>query len=102
VIDSFSRTHLLLILGMSVVTYGTKIGGFWLLNRISIGEQGRAGLRALPGAILVSIVGVELLKGGPAEWAASVVVLAVAAKTDSIAASLAGGVVAVVAFRAVV
>lgn len=100
-LEGLSRAHLLLILGMSVVTYGTKIGGFWLLNRISIGERTRAGLRALPGAILVSIVGVELLKGGPAEWAASLVVLVVAAKTDSIAAALVGGVLAVVAFRAV-
>lgn len=93
--------HLLLILGMSVVTYGTKIGGFWLLNRVGLSERARAGLRALPGAILISIVGVELLNGGPAEWGASLVVLALAAKTDSITAALVGGVVAVVAFRTV-
>lgn len=101
-LEGLSRTHLLLILGMAVVTYGTKTGGFWLLNRVSIGSRARAGLRALPGAVLVSIVGVELLQGGPAEWAASLVVLIVAAKTDSITASLVGGVVAVVAFRMVV
>lgn len=89
------------ILAMTVVTALTKIGGFWLLRRIEVSERLEAGLAVLPGAIVIAILGPELVTGGPAEWGAAAVVVGVMWRTESILLSLCGGVGAVVLFRAV-
>ncbi len=88
------------VLAMAVVTAVTKVGGFWLLSRFEVSERLEAGLSVLPGAIVIAILGPELAAGGPAEWGAAGVVLAIMWRTESILLSLCGGVGAVVAFRA--
>lgn len=90
---------LVVIAAMSAVTYVTKAGGFWALDRIEIDGRLEAGLEALPGAIVLSIVSVELLRGGPAEWAAAAVVALLVRKTDSILLGLVGGTGVVLAVR---
>jgi len=88
-----------IILAMSLVTYVTKAGGLWLLNRIGISERLEAGLEILPGAIIVSILAPELADGGPAEFGAAGVVLLVAWRTDNVLLALGSGVGAVLVFR---
>jgi len=88
------------ILAMALVTALTKVGGFWLLRRIDVGERLEAGLSVLPGAIVISILGPELAAGGPAEWGAAAVVVAVMWRAESILLSLCGGIGAVILFRA--
>ncbi|WP_293027187.1 AzlD family protein [Natronococcus sp.] len=90
------------VLAMAVVTYATKTGGLWLLNRIETSERLEAALSVLPGAIVIAVLGPELAAGGPAEWGAGVVVVAVMWRTESILLALCAGVVSVVALRAVV
>lgn len=90
------------VLAMAAVTYATKTGGLWLLNRIETSERLEAGLSVLPGAIVIAVLGPELAAGGPAEWGAGVVVVAVMWRTESILLALCTGVVSVVALRAVV
>ncbi|WP_226040581.1 AzlD domain-containing protein [Natrinema sp. DC36] len=90
------------ILAMALVTALTKVGGFWLLQRIDVSERLEAGLSVLPGAIVIAILGPELAAGGPAEWGAAGVVLLVMWRTESILLSLCGGVGAVVLLRALI
>ncbi|WP_226021591.1 AzlD family protein [Halomicrobium salinisoli] len=95
------RPPVVLVVGaMAVATYLTKVGGLWLLSRVEVGDRVRAGLEVLPGAIVVAVLGPRLAEGGPPEWAAAAVVAVVARRTGNILLSLAVGVGAVVAFRA--
>lgn len=90
------------VLAMATATYATKAGGLWLLSRVDLSERATAGLEAVPGAIVVSILGPELLHAGPAEWGASAVAVAVAWRTDSLALALVAGVAAVLSLRGLV
>lgn len=91
--------HVAVILGMAAVTYATKAGGLWVLNRVDPSETTRAGLEALPGGIIVAILAPRLLSGGLPEWAGALVVVAVAHRTDSVLVSLGVGVAVVLLLR---
>jgi uncharacterized membrane protein len=90
---------LAVVAGMCVLTYATKAGGLWLLGRIDLSERARAGLTVLPGGIVVAIVAPRLAAGGPAEWAAAALVVAVAHRTDNMLLALVVGVGAVLLLR---
>jgi len=89
------------ILALAVATFATKVGGLWVLSRIEVSDRVEAGLSLLPGAIVVSILGPELVEGGPAEWSAAALVLVVAWKTENVLLAIVVGAGAVVAFRGV-
>lgn len=99
---SLSPVAVGVILAMAVVTYLTKTGGLWLVNRIEMSERLEAGLSVLPGAIVIAVLGPELAAGGPAEWGAAALVLAVMWRTESILLALCAGVVGVVVLRGIV
>ena len=80
------------VFGMSIVTYVTKAGGFWLLEKLELPDPVRNALDALPGGVIVAILSVRLSNGGPPEWAAGLVVLAVARRTDSVLLAMTSGV----------
>lgn len=61
------------IAGMAVVTWITRIGGFWLMRLVPEGGMVRRGLDHLPGALVVSILSPIALEGG---WAPTLAVLA--------------------------
>ena len=88
------------ILAMTVVTVITKVGGIWLVRRVELSERLQAGLDVLPGAIVIAVLGPELASGGPAEWGAAALVVAVMWRTESILLALLAGVVGVVSLRA--
>jgi uncharacterized membrane protein len=70
---------LLTILGMAAMAYATRAGGFWLMGRVTPTPRVEAWLRALPGAVLISIVAPLVLNGGLVEkLGALVTVLATA------------------------
>jgi uncharacterized membrane protein len=94
-----TETALGVVLTMSAVTYATKAGGFWLLDRIDLPASGRDALDALPGGIVVAFLAVRLSNGGPSEWLAAVAVLAVARRTGSVLAAMIAGVGTLVALR---
>ncbi|WP_436347340.1 AzlD family protein [Natronorubrum sp. FCH18a] len=99
---SFDPLVVGVILAMTVVTVVAKVGGIWLVRRFEVSERLEAGLDVLPGAIVIAVLGPELAAGGPAEWGAAAAVLAVMWRTENILLALCTGVLAVVAFRAVV
>jgi len=87
------------VVAMAAVTYATKAGGLWLLGGVDLPERARAGLEAAPGAIVVAILGPELVHAGPPEWGAGAAAVVVAWRTDSLALALATGVLAVLTLR---
>lgn len=91
-VGEVSLTALGVVFGMSVVTYVTKAGGFWALDRVELSESVRDALDALPGGILVSILVIQLLEGGPNEWIAGIAVLVVAHRTESVLLAMVVGV----------
>ncbi|WP_459193199.1 AzlD family protein [Halosimplex sp. J119] len=89
------------VLAMAFATYLTKASGLWLITHVGISERAEAALEVLPGAIVVAVIGPELAAGGPPEWLAGGVVAIVAWRTENIFLALVAGVGAVVAFRTV-
>jgi uncharacterized membrane protein len=83
----------LTICGMAGVTYLTRAGGFWLVGRVTLSPRVEAGLRALPGAVLVSLVAPTVLTTGVAE--------ALAALAKNLLAAMVVGVIVVWALRTV-
>ena len=94
-----SRAVLAAIAGMAIVTYLTRIGGFWLVDRVDLSERARSFLRYVPGAVLVSLILPELLEGGAPEVGAALVTLVVAVRTGNILYARLAGIGAIVLLR---
>ena len=61
------------ILVMALVTYLTRVGGFWLMRLVPEGGFVRSWLQHLPGAVISAILAPMALEGG---WAAPVAIAA--------------------------
>ena len=94
-----SPLALLTILGMALVTYLTRIGGLWLMSRVTLSGRLKAWLEYLPGTILVAIVAPTVLGAGPAEVGAALATLLVAVRTRNVLLSMLAGIVAVLLLR---
>lgn len=90
---------LLTILGMGAVTYATRIGGFWLLGRITPTKRVEAWMRAIPGAVLVSLIAPALLAAGVVGFVAGGATVLIAALTHRMLPAMVAGVVIVAAAR---
>jgi uncharacterized membrane protein len=89
----------LVIVGLAVATFAIRLSGILLGQRLPQGGAWAHALNALPGCLLVSLVAVALLSGGPKEWAAAVVALAVAIVTKSLPLTMAVGIASIWALR---
>lgn len=65
-------TSLLAIVGMSAVTYATRVAGWLVFRRVTIGPRLRAWLEQLPGALFAALVAPMVVEAGPAGWAGAV------------------------------
>ena len=92
---------LLAILGMGAVTYATRIGGFWLLGRVTPTKRVEAWMRAIPGAVLVSLIAPALLAAGVVGFIAAAATVVIAARTHRLLPALVAGVVIVAVARLV-
>lgn len=59
------------ILVMALVTYLTRVGGFWLMGLVPEGGFVRRWLHHLPGAVVIAILAPMALEGG---WAATLAI----------------------------
>lgn len=91
---------LLTIALMALATYATRVGGLWLMSRLTLSDRMEAWLGYIPGAILVSIVAPTVLASGIAEALAALAVVLVALRSGSMPIAMATGVGAVLALRA--
>jgi uncharacterized membrane protein len=87
------------ILGMAVVTYLTRIGGLWVMNRVRITPRIGSWLKALPGTILISIVAPSLTTTGIAEPLSGLITGLVAWKSRNLVLSMVVGIASVWSLR---
>jgi uncharacterized membrane protein len=88
------------IVAMAVVTYATRIAGFFIGERMMLRGRARAGFDAIPPAVLVAVIAPTALATGWPETAAAAVTILAATRLPLLA-TIAAGVLAVVALRAV-
>jgi uncharacterized membrane protein len=84
---------------MALVTYVTRVSGYFLIGHVALSPRLEAGLRAIPGAVLISIVAPAVLTAGPAEALASLATVLVAARARNLLAAMAAGILVVWALR---
>ncbi len=68
--ETLSLASLLAIAGMALMTYVMRVGGFWLMGRVTLTGRTRRMLEALPGSVVAAIVLPVMASGGPAAFLA--------------------------------
>ena len=58
---------LVTFLGMMAVTYAARIGGYLLVRRVALRGRFKAGLEAVPVAVLTAIIAPSVFAAGPAD-----------------------------------
>ena len=82
------------ILALTVGTFVIRLSGVLIGQQLLKDGAWARGLRALPGCLIISLVAVSLLSGGPREWS-GVVATVVAAVTKSLPTTMASGIAAI-------
>ena len=90
---------LITILGMALVTYATRAGGFWLMGLVRPSPRVEAWLRQIPGAVLVAIIAPTVLASSLAETLAALASALVALRTKNVLVAMVVGVGAVWVLR---
>jgi uncharacterized membrane protein len=85
----------LVIGGLMTATFAIRLSGILLGQRIPRDGRWPRALNALPGCLLVSLVLVQVLSGGPREWIAAVVALAAAILTKNLPLTMAVGIASI-------
>ena len=86
---------LLAILGMALVTYACRAGGYAVLRAVRPPPVVEAMLRHLPGALFMADVTPPLVAGGLAAWLGAAAVVAVQVATRNLGLAICAGVAAV-------
>lgn len=87
----------LLIALCGLLTWGTRVGGVWLVRRVTLGPRATAALEAMPGATLAAIVA-PAVTASPADAAAAVLTFVLARRLPAVLA-IAIGIAAAVVLR---
>ncbi len=90
---------LLTILGMALVTYATRAGGFWLMGLVTPSPRVEAWLKQIPGAVLVALIAPTVLASSIAETLAALATLLVAIRTKNVLIAMLVGVATVAFLR---
>lgn len=93
---------LITIVGMALVTYATRAGGFWLMGLFTPSLRIEAWLKQIPGAVLVSIIAPTVLASSVAETLAAVATVLVAIRTKNVLIAMLVGVTTVALLRLIV
>ena len=90
---------LITIVGMALVTYATRAGGFWLMGLVTPSPRVEAWLRQIPGAVLVAIIAPTVLASSVAETLAALATVLVAMRTKNVLMAMLVGVAMVAILR---
>ena len=91
---------LLAILGMALVTALTRVSGLWVASLIPRSGPAAAALKALPPAVLTSVIAPMVFLTGPAETLAAALTLFLAFRCPMLV-TVALGVASVVVLRTI-
>jgi len=98
---SLDANILLVIIGMALATYLTRIAGLWLLQLANVGGRARSAMDALPPAVLMAVIAPTVLATGLAETLAAAITVIAAFRLPLLVA-VATGVASVVALRVLI
>jgi len=85
----------MVILALTGATFAIRLAGVLLGQRIPTHGHWTRAVTALPGCLIVSLVALSLLSGGPREWAAGAVAAATAIVTRNLPLTMAIGIAAI-------
>jgi uncharacterized membrane protein len=85
---------------MGAITYGTRIAGLILADRLALRGRAKAAFDAIPPAVLIAVIAPTALATGWPETAAAAITMLAALRLPLLA-TIAVGVIAVVVLRAV-
>jgi len=88
------------ILAMAAITYATRLAGLGLAGRLNLSGRSKAAFDAIPPAVLVAVIAPTALATGWPETLAAAITALVATRLPLLA-TIAVGVAAVVALRAI-
>lgn len=88
------------ILGMALVSYACRIGGFWAMRYVPLSGRVRAWLSGIPMAVMGAVLAPAALRGGPPEWAGFVVTFAAMKFTGNDLVAVGAGILVVALGRA--
>jgi uncharacterized membrane protein len=83
------------ILALTVGTIAVRLSGVLIGQRIPEHSAWARGMRALPGCLIVSLVAVSLVSGGPREWSAAIFATVTAIVTKNLPITMASGIAAI-------
>lgn len=89
----------LVITGLALGTFAIRCAGVLLGHSLPVHGGWARALRALPGCLIVSLVAVLLLSGGPFEWVAGLAAAIVALLTRNLPLTMLAGIGCVAALR---
>jgi uncharacterized membrane protein len=64
---SLDLTTFIVIMGMGLITYATRISGYFLLRGRTFGPRISAAMEAVPPAVLTAVIAPNVIGAGPAE-----------------------------------
>lgn len=73
----FDLAALAAIIGMTIATLATRLGGFWLMGHVTITPRIERFLRHMAGGVLVAIVTAAAMNGDRAMWAGLATAIAI-------------------------
>lgn len=84
-----------IIMGLAAATFTIRLGGILIGQRLPYDGAWARALNALPGSLIIALVSVSLLEGGPKEWLAGAAAAIVAGLTRSLPAAMITGIAAI-------
>jgi len=83
------------ILGMALVTYACRVGGFWAMRYVPLSGPVRGWLAGIPMAVMGAVLAPAALSGGPPEWAGLAVTFAAMKATNNDLVAVGAGIAVV-------
>ncbi len=89
----------IVIVVLAAATFSIRLGGVLLGQKLPVDGPWARGLNALPGCLIIALVSVLVLSGGPDEWIAGFVALVVTLITRSLPLTMLAGILCVFLLR---
>ena len=82
----------LIITGLAAATFMIRLGGILIGQRLPQRGPWARALNALPGSLIIALVSVSLLSGGPKEWIAGAIAAVTAILTRNLPLTMIAGI----------
>jgi uncharacterized membrane protein len=89
----------IMVLGMGLATYATRLAGYWFLRDVPLTGRRRAMMDAVPPAVLTAVIAPQVFLQGKAEMLAGAAALAAAMLRLPLLAVIGIGMACVAVFR---